>query len=163
MGLIFNAREVFEIAEQIERNGGKFYRHAAHTVTDEKAKKCLLKLAEMEDVHESFFASLKEQFSPSEEVEGLPDSENQVLAYLQAMAEGKVFGNIEDITSKIIPESTFNQIINTAIGFEKDTIVFFAAIKGLVPEKLGKNKIDSLICEEVSHIAILLDERAKSY
>ncbi|OGV32463.1 MAG: hypothetical protein A2020_02095 [Lentisphaerae bacterium GWF2_45_14] len=161
MGLIFNAREVFEIAEQIERNGGKFYRHAAQTVKDEKAKKFLLKLAEMEDVHESFFSLLKEKFSPTEEVAGLPDSENQALAYLQAMAEGKVFGNVEDITSKIAPGSSFVDIINTAIGFEKDTIVFFAAIKDLVPQDLGKNNIDSLIREEVSHIAILLGEKAK--
>lgn len=162
MGLIFNAREVFEIAEQIERNGGKFYRHAADTVQDEKSKKFLMKLAEMEEVHQSFFAELKEKFSSSEEVEGLPDSENQALAYLQAMAEGKVFGNIEDITSKIRPDDNFIDILSSAIEFEKDTIVFFAAIKDLVPKDLGKDKIDSLIREEVSHVAILLNEKTKN-
>lgn len=162
MGLIFNAREVFEIAEQIERNGGKFYRHAADTVKDEKAKKFLLKLAEMEDVHESFFAGIKEKFSSAADTEALPDAENQALAYLQAMAEGKVFGNIEDITSKIRPDDSFVDIITTAIEFEKDTIVFFAAIKDLVPKELGKDKIDSLIREEVSHVAILLNEKAKN-
>ena len=29
MGIDFNADEVFEIAEQIERNGAKFYRNVA--------------------------------------------------------------------------------------------------------------------------------------
>ena len=32
MGLDFNADEVFEIAEQIERNGAEFYRTAAENI-----------------------------------------------------------------------------------------------------------------------------------
>ena len=52
----FNADDIFEIAEQLERNGATFYRTAAGAVTDADAKGFLLKLAEMEDAHEKTFA-----------------------------------------------------------------------------------------------------------
>ena len=38
MSYNFNADEIFEIAEQIERNGANFYRTAAENITDEDKK-----------------------------------------------------------------------------------------------------------------------------
>ena len=35
MGITFNANEVFEMAEEIERNGAKFYRQAAEKASDD--------------------------------------------------------------------------------------------------------------------------------
>ena len=43
MSMPFNADEVFEMAEQIERNGGKFYRAAAKKFPE--VSKLLLNLA----------------------------------------------------------------------------------------------------------------------
>jgi rubrerythrin len=43
---------------------------------------------------------------------------------------------------------------------EKDSIVFYVGIKDLVPEKLGKNKIDNIIDEEKKHILLLANELA---
>ena len=42
MSYDFNADEIFEIAEQIERNGAKFYRNAAESIADtDKTYYCL--------------------------------------------------------------------------------------------------------------------------
>ena len=41
MSYDFNADEVFEIAEQIERNGAKFYRTSAENIADTNKKKLL--------------------------------------------------------------------------------------------------------------------------
>jgi rubrerythrin len=46
------------MAEQIERNGYKFYKTAAENVTDSESKGFLLKLADMESLHEAYFAWL---------------------------------------------------------------------------------------------------------
>ena len=46
----FNIYEIFEMAEQIERNGALFYRKSAESVTDPDGKKLLMELAEMEDI-----------------------------------------------------------------------------------------------------------------
>ena len=45
MSYDFNADDVLEIAEQLERNGGKFYRSAADSTSDPANKEFLLGLA----------------------------------------------------------------------------------------------------------------------
>ena len=44
MSYDFNADEVFEMAEQMERNGAKFYRDAAETAADASNKEMLIGL-----------------------------------------------------------------------------------------------------------------------
>ena len=46
-------------------------------------------------------------------------------------------------------------ILKAAIGAEKDSIVFYLGMKELVPEKLGKDKLDGIIKEEMAHIKLL--------
>ncbi len=158
MAEIFNAYEIFEIAEQIERNGGKFYRKAAAIAKTEDGKKFLTHLAEMEDEHESFFGKLKEKFGLDSGGE-FPDFDNQMLGYLQSMAAEKVFGNTDDPSDTIDPESHIEDIIKIAIEFEKNTIVYFSSVKEAVPPEFGKDKIDALIREEISHIALLVSKQ----
>ena len=40
-------------------------------------------------------------------------------------------------------------IFRAAIGLEKDSIIFYLGMKELVPENLGKNRIDKIIKEVV--------------
>ena len=48
MSVAPTADEIFEMAEQIERNGARFYRRAAQGFTDSRAGRRLLDLAAME-------------------------------------------------------------------------------------------------------------------
>ena len=59
MGYDFNADEVFEMAEQMERNGAKFYRDAAENTADPSNKEMLIGLSKMEETHEKMFASMR--------------------------------------------------------------------------------------------------------
>ena len=43
------------------------------------------------------------------------------------------------------------------MDFEKDSVVLYTAMKDLVPENLGKETIDKLIKEEMSHISLIQD------
>ena len=52
-------------------------------------------------------------------------------------------------------DEPLESIINTAIGLEKDSIVFYLGIRKLVPKAMGIDKIDDIIREEMSHVAIL--------
>ena len=49
MSYDFNADDIFEMAQQMERNGGNFYRTAAENTEDAANKDFLLNLAAMED------------------------------------------------------------------------------------------------------------------
>ena len=155
MAYTFNADEVFEIAERIEVNGGKFYRRAAEMIEDAEAKELMLRLAAMEDDHERFFSALRAQAKKNDGEDLGFDPDGEAAAYLQAFADGHVFDVSSDVSEKFKGVETVEEIIRTAIGFEKDAIVFFLGIKSFVPEWLGKDKINELIKEEQRHIVIL--------
>ena len=152
--MIFNAAEVFEIAEQIERNGQKFYRKAVQVVKNPEIKEFLESLAAMEDSHEVLFNQLKKEILDIPEND-FPDMDDQLSQYLHSFAEGKIFESSESPENKIDENSTLDEIFDIAIDFERNSVIYFTLIKEIVPEDLGKNKIDVLIKEEIKHIAVL--------
>ncbi|HUT86713.1 MAG TPA: ferritin family protein [Candidatus Heimdallarchaeota archaeon] len=157
MVLDFNADEIFQIAEQIEQNGARFYRGAAKLDFDEGAKQKLLNLAEMEDAHEKTFAAMRKELSGQAVASTIFDPHGEVANYLKAMADSYVFQKsaaLEDLLSG----KSIEEVLKVAIGLEKDSIVFYLGIKESVPAKSGKDKIDNIIKEEMSHVTLLLNE-----
>ena len=153
MGIEFNADEIFEIAEQIERNGANFYRKAAETITNEDKKKFLIHLAEMEDEHEQTFKTIRSQLTQDEKIMTTFDPEGESEKYLRALADTRVF-----YEKKIDTTSPLEEIFKTAITAEKDSIVFYLGMKDVVPEHLGKQKLDVIIKEEMGHIRLISKE-----
>ena len=153
----FNADEIFEIAEQIERNGAKFYRKAAAGAA-RKSAPVLLKLAEMEDEHKKTFHEMRRRLGTKEQQPTTFDPEGQAAAYLRAMAEGKVFDVKADPSAKLTGKESVRDILETAIGLEKDSIVFYVGMKDLVPAGLGRDRIDEIIRQEMGHITTLSGE-----
>ena len=89
--MVFNAEEVLQMAEQIERNGARFYRRAAEFVKDPAVNKLLLELAAWEDGHEKLFASMRARLGEREREKTVFDPEGEGGMYLKAMADGQVF------------------------------------------------------------------------
>ena len=152
MGFDFNADDIFEMAERIERNGAKFYRTAAEKVADSSAKDFLLGLARMEDEHEKTFALLRADLSKKEKAATIFDPEGESALYLSALADTEVF------FKKEIDISSMEEILKAAIMAEKDSIVFYLGMMQFVPEELGKDKLGMIIKEEMGHIRILSNE-----
>ena len=158
MAVTFNADEVFAMAEQIERNGAKFYRKAAENTASEPARDKLVKLAEMEDEHEKTFADMRADLAKTDKGVISFDPDDQAERFLQAVADGHVFDTTVDPSEKLTGDETLSEILTTAIGLEKDSIVFYIGLQMAVGEGLGKEKIDDIIAEEVSHVALLSNE-----
>ncbi len=155
MGISFNADEIFEVAEQIERNGAKFYRRAANIFSDSAINNKLLNLAVMEEQHEKTFAAMRSEFFSGKPEKMVFDPDGQAALYLQAVADGKIF-DIKAEPSKVLPEGiSVEEVLNIAIGVEKESVVFYTSMKELVKENLGKNRIDTIIKEEIGHITDL--------
>lgn len=152
MSYDFNANEIFLMAEKIERNGAKFYRDSAEGITDPSAKNLLLDLAAMEDDHEKTFASLRADLTNKEKEPTVFDPEDETILYLRSLADTRVF------FEKDIDTSTMKEILKSAIGAEKDSIVFYLGMKDLVAENIGKSRIDAIIKEEMQHITLLSKE-----
>ena len=87
----FNADDVFEMAEQMEKNGYNFYETAAKGVSDEDAKKMLLEFAEMEKNHEKTFSDMRKWLGENEKEKTVFDPENEAVLYLRALADTRVF------------------------------------------------------------------------
>ncbi|MFA7426220.1 MAG: ferritin family protein [Desulfosarcinaceae bacterium] len=145
----FSADDVFEMAEQLERNGAQFYRQAAAGVSGEEAKRLLNELAAMEDDHERTFAAMRAELAAGEKAETVFDPENEAAAYLRALADTKVF------FEKKIDTSSLREILKDAITAEKDSIVFYLGMREMVPQKLGKERLDAIIREEMGHVRLL--------
>jgi len=152
MGYDFSAKDIFEMAKQIERNGVKFYQTAAVSVSDVSGKELLLSLAKMEEQHEQTFADLQMELSDTESVGTAFDPEDENALYLKALADTRIF------FEKDIDTTSMKEILKAAITAEKDSIVFYLGMKNLVPEKLGATRLDLIIKEEMGHIRLLAKE-----
>jgi rubrerythrin len=148
----FNADDIFEMAEQMERNGAKFYRNAAETAEGDDQKQFLIRLAEMEDDHEKTFQALRADLKAAEKQSTVFDPEGESVLYLRALADTRVF------FEKDIDTTSMKEILKSAIEAEKDSIVFYLGMKEAVPEKMGKGRMDNIIQEEMGHIRLLSKE-----
>jgi rubrerythrin len=158
MTLQFNIEEIFEIAEQIERNGAKYYQKAANQVQDQNYKLLLLDLVDMEEKHERVFAYLKEKIAEKKLEQGMLDPDSTAARYLSAFADGVVFDLKSDPSAYLSSQRSMEEILRFAIGLEKDSIVYYYGIQELVPEELGKSQINTIIKEEMKHIKFLNDK-----
>lgn len=145
----FNADDIFEMAEQMERNGIKFYTTAAESVSDDDAKSLLLEFADMEREHEKIFSEMRKELSSDEKQSTVFDPEGDAARYLRALADTRVFFD------KKIDVSSLKNILKDAIQAEKDSIVFYLGMKEAVPQDLGKGRLDNIIKEEMGHIRML--------
>jgi len=152
--------EIFEMAEQIERNGARFYRRAAQGFTDSRARQLMLDLAAMEDEHEKVFVGMRAELLQQEREPRVADPYGEAILYVRGMADGHVFDVRTDPSERLTGKETMEEILRTAIGLEKDSIVFYLGIKEIVPERLSKQRIDDILKEEMGHIAALSKEMA---
>lgn len=148
----FNADDIYEIAQQLERNGAQFYKKAAGSVKDSTARELLWHLAGMEDEHEKTFAQMRSQLKDSEKTSTVFDPQGEAAGYLKALADTRVF------FEKKIDTSSLEEILKAAITAEKDSIVFYLGMQEAVPEKLGRSRLDQIIKEEMGHIRQLSKE-----
>jgi rubrerythrin len=156
MALEYNADELFEIAEQIERNGTKFYNRAAKDAKDEKGKDILLTLASWEGQHEKLFIAMRKGLTKKDKEKALLDRDDHAARYLQAAADTHIF-NVQEASNILQGNESMTEVLKIALDFEKDTIVFFVAMRELVPQSLGKEKIEGIIGEELHHVQIITE------
>ncbi|KMQ50767.1 Rubrerythrin [Chitinispirillum alkaliphilum] len=158
MSIVFNAEEIFSIGIQIEKNGRIFYEQAAKQTSDPQVKKLFSELADWEGKHVEVFEDLKKGVPTESQSGEFSDPENMAYQYLSASASDKVFVKEEDIVSIAASASTPQEALEIAIGFEKDSVIYYTTMKHIVRDDLGKDKLDLLIKEEINHIGQLTQE-----
>jgi len=156
----FSADEIFEIAEQIERNGAEFYRRAAEKFPEPAVRDTLLMLASMEDRHEKTFAAMRAELPAGDRPVFTFDPDDQAALYLRTVAEGKVFDLRDEPASVFSGSVGLEDVLDFAIGIEKESVVFYTGMKKVVSEEVGRDRIDGIIGEEIGHINDLRARKA---
>ncbi len=157
----FNADEVFQMAEEIEGRAEDFYLKAANIADDAEIKKFFNKLADMEKTHYEIFAQMRGQLAGEEIETEVFDPDNEAFYYLKALADSRGSEGMAEAGVEFTGAETMEQIFDAAIKAEKESINFYVGIKELVKAQAGKDKIEQIIKEEISHAAELSERRAK--
>lgn len=161
MSYEWNADELFQVGVEVEKNGREFYLAAEQKApTPEFAKLCR-ELAHWEEAHIALFESLRAALPPEAFEGGAFDPDSETGAYVRATADGHVFRRGADVAAHVDRCKTPADFLDVALSFEKDSVVFYSAMKQVVAASQGRAKVDALIEEELRHIAILTREKAK--
>lgn len=152
MAYDFNAEEMFEMAIRIEENGARFYRKAAEGQSSAENREMLEKLAGMEDRHKQTFEKMKKSISEAEKEATVFDPQGESSQYLAAMADTHGGEGSPAAADALTGNESITEIINIAIGLEKESILFYIGLKDMVPPKLGREKLEKIISEERKHV-----------
>lgn len=155
MAIVFNADEVFEMAIRIENNGATFYRRAAGLQSDIKNQKFLEGLANMEDRHQKIFTDMRTALTEKDKGPKVFDPYDEVSQYLAAMADTMGGEGSPSVADTLTGNESLEEILNIAVGLEKDSILFYLGIKDLIPAQSGQDRIDEIIKEERRHVVQL--------
>lgn len=148
MAGFFQAAEIAEAAVNIEQQGQAFYVQAAESATNPDVKDFFLFFAKEEARHEQIFQQFKERLGKVE----LPawSTTDEYGMYLKALIDSHSIFSPE-LQKRLTEASSENEAIRLAMGFEKDTILFFMEMKELVPDS-EKKFVQQCVDEERSHL-----------
>jgi rubrerythrin len=155
MSIQFSADEILATAERIEENGVAFYAAGSEAVSDPEAKLLLRHLSSWEVAHVHLFQAMRRELTAEERMPTVFDPDDQMALYVQSMADRTVFDSKMNPGEMFGPEPDLTHILQLALEREKDSVVFYSGIRDRVPARLGRDKIDEVIREEVSHVAML--------
>lgn len=148
MAGFFHAAEIAEAAVNIEQKGQAFYVKAAESAKNPDVKDFFLFFAKEEAKHEHIFKQFIERLGKAE----LPawSTTEEYAMYLHALIDSHAIFSPE-LQKRLAETGNENEAIRLAMGFEKDTILFFMEMKELVPNS-EKKFVQQCIDEERSHL-----------
>ena len=150
----FSINEVIELAVQIEKSGYQFYDTVLHRKDiSTKVEDLIEHLRNEEKVHEATFKNLRS----NEDSEKLGDPVNwqEAAFYLKSIADSHVFSKVDAAIILAKEAADEVEIIDTAIQFEKDTLIFFHSLHQNSSDASTQSIIKKIIDEEVTHIVAL--------
>jgi len=153
---VYSINEIIEMAVQIERNGYAFYNEATKRKDlDDKSHEFISWLRDQELEHEKKFLSLRDDT----ELKSLELSQDWELValYLKTIVEGRIFNSEDSAIRRAIEAKNITEIIDYAINFEKDTLLYFQAISNNIAYPKAIDILHQIINEEISHIIKLAD------
>ncbi|HDQ99923.1 MAG TPA: hypothetical protein ENN51_06535 [candidate division WOR-3 bacterium] len=158
MALGYSGPEVMEMAVETERGGKLFYDSVAETTDNEELRRLFRFLGEEEVKHIAVFRDIAR--SLTERPEEMPYHWEEAVPYLDAIVNSRYFLGGDKALALARTATTPEAAITHALGFEKETLLFYTELLSMVAER-NRPALERLIAEEKSHVVRLtrlLDE-----
>jgi rubrerythrin len=154
MAGIFKANEVVGIAVEIEKRGEAFYKEIARKARNQSVKETLEFLAGEEVKHQQYFLEILSRMDAIEIPAGSRESE--YWAYVNDLIDSHFL--FDDSLNRRLMAKALSDIeaVHLAMGFEKESILFFTEMKDLVPRGEVPT-VEKCILEERRHLRKLVE------
>ncbi|NLI82692.1 MAG: ferritin family protein [Deltaproteobacteria bacterium] len=148
----FNAGELFQIAIEMKENAITFYRKACDTIGDPEVGKLFQGLAKEEEEHKKKLQEMKAKFPPEVTTPNVKDMDNELDAYLKAMADDHIFRSCDSLNRQLAGLKNVGDALRLAMRFEKDSLVFFFGLQDATCEGKDRDLLNMLMKEDHRHI-----------
>lgn len=150
--IYFSGKELLEIALRIEENGWAFYNEARKGASKEGVRDLFEYLASQELEHIEAFKDLYKLLKEEKE-EGFYNLTlgEDISMYLKALASSRVFTDPRKGMEIARSVKDDREAIDIAIGFEKDSLLFYYEMVDLTAER-EKEVVQKLIAQEKGHL-----------
>ncbi|MBN1836033.1 MAG: ferritin family protein [Spirochaetales bacterium] len=157
MSILLSGEEVFSLAKEIEKSGEAYYKTIAASTDSKDLKELFEHLAEQEVRHFHYFDRLSREYP-----EFTIDAEEweQTSAYIKATTDSRFFVGEDKAISLARKTTDPLEAIDIAIGFEKDTLLFFYELLNVTPAS-SKQAARDIVEEEKRHVQLLSERKQR--
>ena len=152
---MFTLTDICNIAIQIEQNGAETYKKASKTAQNPHIAKTLSWMAEEEEKHAEWFASIRSNTELSSE-------EREMEAIGRSLLQDIVKSNTFSLDKTLLESSDeLSEILAQSVEFEQDTIIFYGILLDFLDNQETIEKLQMIIQEEKNHVkklAALMEE-----
>ncbi|MBC8415600.1 MAG: ferritin family protein [Candidatus Cloacimonetes bacterium] len=147
----FSINEVIELAVQIEKKGYTFYNKALERKNlSSNSTELLEKLRDDEIIHEQTFKRMRTELDQEEIT--LSGDWQEVSNYLRTISDSHIFNKPNAAIKLATSSEDEKELIENAIQFEKDTLLFFNSIYEKIEDQAVRKILKKIIEEEVLHV-----------
>jgi rubrerythrin len=148
---VLTAAEALRWAMEIEKNGEAFYNAVAARSTDPQVKALFEDLAVQERGHYQVFQKMLEKVKPEPDLSSVNVQYDEYQTYLQVALDQALFAGPDKGLTLARQAQDRETALRAAMGFEKDTLLFFYDLREMVSEA-ERGAISGIILEEKSHL-----------
>ena len=158
MGVFFSAKEMVRIAVRNEETGLDFYRLASERAKTPELKRLFDDLAVQEQAHKARFLALLDHVQEPAQPDEKPADPEETGRFIAAMTDSRLFEGEDKNIALAAKASDGKSAVEFALGFEKDTLLFFYQMLEQV-RSADRALVEEIIREEKSHIRRLAEIR----
>jgi rubrerythrin len=147
----YTTGELINIAIGIERSGITFFDIMARTTDSDVARDTFEQFVQMEREHLALFQDMISQMADSHSPGTLTP---EVSGYIRALIDGAVFSDDAAMDEAVSRADTDSRALEVGISAEKDSILFYQALKDVMPPAVA-NSLDKILAEEKTHLSQL--------